>query len=318
LPYRYEATGLAIQPRRCLLDDGREVTSAYDPERHSWDLSAYRMQRVRLEFDVPLPLSTIEAVFPSAERDRPAGTLMVVARCAATRLRRGHVVSTGQLAPGAHPTTLELLQADVLGSVELTPFLLLGNDHAAQGYAAARGSRIASGRSLEVRFDILRTPTGEYLDIRYESFRAKGPPLFPHADALYRLESGESPILWLNSDHARVCQVLDDVANTGRMARARDVIYDQISHAVWTELFFRAARAVVDTGEPVFPWQEAVLAKVLPLLYAEIPDYDSRVEALVGELREDGDRELRERLDGELQQWFEVGRHATALAEELA
>lgn len=171
---------------------------------------------------------------------------------------------------------------------------------------------------LEPR-ELLREPTGDFLDVRYKSFREKGPPQFPRIEALYQLEAdGEHPILWLDSDHQHVAPVLDDVANVGRMARLREILFDRIQYAVWLRLFQRAARDVSETGEPTYPWQRAVLGKLLPLVYPEIPDQESRMEALQRDLRDDNEHEVLDRLDTGLQEDLELGRIATALAEELS
>jgi hypothetical protein len=320
LPYRFESSGLAIHPRLCILDGNKELPAPFDEERHILDLSAYRLHSVRLVCDVEILPRTLANVFPEDEWAKPIGTLLIVTRCEPTRLRRGRIVVAGELTVGHHEIAIELSHDEIVGSATLTPYLLRGTDRAeVDQYASTRGHRIAAGRVAEVRFETIRPPTGEYLDIRYESFKTKGPPQFPNVDALYKLEcDGEAPILWLNSDHERVCAVLDDAANVGRMARMRDVLFDQISQSVWLRLFMRAARDVADAGEAVFSWQDAVLARLLPYVYPHVPDQESRISTLVDDLREGNEHDLLDRLDGGLQEWLEIGKHTTALAEEIA
>jgi hypothetical protein len=304
-----------------VLDDARDVGNLFDPERHLVDLSAYRFDRSVLDFVVTVSNDTIAAVFAPGERSQVPAQLVVVVQCARTRVRRGVLAAIAPLAAGEHRVAVELMRSDVIGGVELTPFLVrsAGRTDARDGYAVALGSRVASGRTIEVRFETIREPVGEFLDVRYESFRAKGPPQFPRVDAVYQLEAaGDHPILWLNLDHQHLCPILDDVANIGRMARTRDLLFDRIEYAVWTRLFLRAARDHVRTdGELPFAWQRPVLTKLLALVYPEVVDHESRLEALRRDFDESED-ELLDRLDTGLQQERELGRIATALAEELA
>ncbi len=324
LPYRYSDGGLVLVPRRCVLDGTRDVVSAYDEERHLLDLSPYRHDRLRLELAVTLADGVLAGVFPPDERAEPPGRIVVLIRCDTTRLRR-HVELEGPL--GAGIATVELVHADLIGTVELTPMLVRTRELASApteaGYASARGARIASGRPLELRIETLREPHGEFLDVRYESFREKGAPQFPRPDAVYQLEcDGEHPILWLNSDHRQICPILDDVANVGRMARLRDLLFDRIQYAVWSRLFLRAARDHAELGEPAYAWEHAVLAKLLPLVYPEIADHESRLAALRSEVAEKNEDDLLARLDVGLQDGLQgetgFGRVASTLAEEIA
>ena len=66
-------------------------------------------------------------------------------------------------------------RSEVLGSVELTPYLIRSAaTDAVDGFGALPGARLASARSWEIRVDRLRSPIGAYLDIRYVSFTEQG------------------------------------------------------------------------------------------------------------------------------------------------
>jgi hypothetical protein len=320
LPYRFDELGLTLTPLRCILDGRRDVGASFDSDRHVVDLSEYRFESARIELSIGVPANVLGTVLPSQEQSAPPVQLFVLVSCEATRLRRHVAIAGPPLAQGHHRGEVDLVHADLVGSVELTPMIVRARELSSgePEFGAARGTRLASGRPVEVRIETLRDPGGAYLDVRYDSFRSKGPPQFPRIDALYKLECGEHPILWLNSDHVQVCSVLDDVANVGRMARLREVMFDRIEYAVWARLFLRAARSLTQEGESIYPWHEAVLHKVLPLVYPEVLDHESRLAAVQRDLAEGNEDDLLERLDGGLQEHMELGAKATKLAEELA
>lgn len=185
------------------------------------------------------------------------------------------------------------------------------------GFARAKGARLAGCRPWELRVDRLRPPTGAYLDIRYASFAEHGPPRFARPANLYKLECDqENPILWLNLDHDRVCEVLDSVANVGTRARIRDAVFDYVSHNVWSRLFLLAAHDSVDTEDPPYDWEQSVLERFLPVLYPEYADHQSRVVALSEELQQGDQNQILGRLDTFLQEHLEIARHMTWLVEE--
>jgi hypothetical protein len=319
LPYRYDEHGLSLGFVRCRLDGLREA-GGFDKDTRILDLSGTRFGTAILRVTVSLDARLLEAAFPADERLRPVGRLLVVVTCTATRLRRAIVLTDGVLAGGTVQGDIELRSRDLFGGVELEPVLVRTADRgdAEDGHASAAWTRLAAGRGMQVRCDAARPLNGEYLDVRYESFREKGVLQFPSPDALYQLDcDGDAPLLWLNTDHQAVCTVLEAQGTVGRAARMRDVLFSQISLVIWTRLFWRTARDVRETGETVHEWQDAVLGKFMHKLYPEAPNYESRVAALVEELRQGQDDELLGRLDLVLQDDVELATRAASLAEEL-
>jgi len=321
LPYRFDDHALVLRVERCVLDGTRDVTASYDAERSLLDLSSSRFKAVRLRLGVKVDAEVLASVFPRAEHASPPGQVAVTITCAATRVRRAVVLGTGALTAGVVQGELDLVRKDLHGTVELVPVLVRTSERSEDDdeFATTTGSRLATGRALEVRIDVGRTPRGEYLDIRYESFREQGPPQFPRPDAMYQLDcEGDAPVLWLNLDHSKICSVFDGTGMVGRVARVRDVLFAQISQAVWTRLFWRAARGVQRAGETVHDWEHAVLTRLLPRIYPEVPNHESRIEALRADLDGDADDLVLARLDGALQDLLEVAACATGLAEELS
>lgn len=321
LPYRFAESGLMMSVEHCTIDGHREPALPYDAERRLLDLSGSRVASVRVGLQVTCAESLFLEVFPADERGAPKAWVVVTVVCAATRQRRAVVLSDGVAASGTVRGEIEIAVRDTYGTVELTPVMVRQAQRADRddGFATLAGSRIATGRPIELRVDKLRTPHGEYLDIRYESFGTRGPPQFPRPDALYQLDcDGDEPILWLNLDHARICAIFDAAGNVGRAARVRNVVFAQIAQAVWTRLFWRAARSLERIGESVLPWEDAVLAAWLPHVYPDVRDADSRRAALRADLGANGEDAVMARLDGALQASLEVARCAEALAGELA
>lgn len=321
LPYRFDASALALVVEHCTIDGHREAVPPYDPESRLLDLSGSRVETVRVGLQVTIPADLLAAVFPPDERGAPEARVIVTVLCTTTRLRRAVVLVDGVVAAGALCGELELSRRDVCGTVELVPVMVrrTGRTERDDGFATLAGSRLAAGRPLELRVDKQRPPHGEYLDIRYESFLAKGAPQFPHSDALYQLDcDGDEPVLWLNLDHSQICAVFDGAGNVGRVARVRNVVFAQISQAVWTRLFWRAARTLQRVGETVHAWEDAVLAFWLPRVYPDVRNLESRLAALRTDLDTDADDAVMSRLDGALQAELEVAGRADSLAGELA
>jgi hypothetical protein len=319
LPYRYDEHGLAMTVVRCRLEGLRDAP-AFDIERHLLDLSGERFNSAELRLAITVEAALLDATFPPTERARPLGQVVVLATCAATRVRRSIVFSDGVLAAGRMETNIELRAQELSGTMDLAPMLVRSTERRGtdDGYASAAWTRVASGRGIEVRIDAARPLHGEYLDTRYESFAEKGPPQFPYATALYQLDcDSDTPVLWLNTDHQRVSAVLEAAGTVGRAARLRDLLFQHIGVSIWTRLFWRSAHAVRETDETLYEWQDAVLARLLPKLYREEPDAESRIEALRDELEQGHADDIAARLDLVLQDDLELAARAETLAEEL-
>ncbi len=322
LPHRFADGGVTVTLGSYTVD-GRSGPARFDPEAYALDLSALRFTTAELQVAVTLADGALDAVLPAAERGAPPAHVAIVVTCDATRIRRAVPLLGPPLATaGARfEGSVRVVRDELRGAVQLTPVLVrtAPGTGRATGHADTTGARLAAGRPIEVRIDAARSPHGEFLETRYESFATVGAPAFPHPGAMYQLDAdGEEPVLWLNTDHPRVCSIVDSPGTVGRAARARDVVFGQISQAVWTRLFWRAARDVDDADEPLYPWQAAVLASLLPRVYPEGVNHESRLVALRADLTAGADHVILGRLDGALQEWLDIAGRATKLEEELA
>ena len=205
----------------------------------------------------------------------------------------------------------------VRGTVELRPYLVRTEDGPTEGrYAGKKNFRLASGRIYSVVVDL--PPGEEPAAIDGEEVSFSQTPHLPEGDKLYYLDfrNESRPKLWINSDHPRVTDILQSQGSVGAEARMRDVILDEISYGVWTQLIVRTSCDIDDDGEVEYEWQQTVIDTFARNLY----DTDDTAEA-THRLREDaGDPEslphLMEQIDRELQEYLEPRAQLINLMEE--
>jgi leucyl-tRNA synthetase len=96
----------------------------------------------------------------------------------------------------------------------------------------------------------------------------------------------------------------------------RDVILDQISYGVWTQLIVRAACAIDHEGEVDYEWQRTVIESFGRQLY----EVNDATEAALRLRNEIDDRRklphLVERIDSELQEFIDPRSQLINLMEE--
>lgn len=318
LPYAYERSGIELELLGCELD-GRSGPEP-DAERRLLALDAEPWRRARVVYRATVPPSTLKNVLPPRDRAARPCALLLLLRCAATRLRRAqHIASAPR---GGEPLegALVLDRDECQGQLELLPFLVRESAGVtAPGYAVRPGERLASARPWQVRMHAAMPVRGKFLDVRYRSFKEDA-ILAAHQDNVYRLECDqEEPVLWINADHDKIAAVLDERATTGRKARLRDVYFDLVAQGVWSQLFTRAA-SDLDEGdqgaESRYGWQDGVLREVLPFMFPLASTHEARTRELL-RLRADDVALMFERLDAALQAKGQLATHLGTLAEEL-
>jgi len=183
-------------------------------------------------------------------------------------------------------------------------------------FAARAGQRLASARSWSLSAGRPDASSGKFLDTRYARF-CDDPRLCPFASAVYQLEISERPILWINAEHGRVQTLLADRATRGWRARTRDLLFELISQAVWTQLFVHCALGLMSAGRLPGEWEESVLIELLPGLYPGQRSHELRLRAFSGDLDRGLLVELLARLDASLQRRHSLADHASKLALEL-
>ena len=326
LPFEYRDSGLEFEledysidgskPRELDLKAGQteidltQTLASPDSEGSDWE-------KITLFGRLDVPETTIESVFPESERDEPPAKLYVAVRCHETIYREKSVVSDDPTTAGTYNVAVRIPKEMVRGTVELRPYLVRTEDGPTEGrYAGKKNFRLASGRIYTVVVDL--PPGEEPAAIDGEEASFSQTPHLPEGDKLYYLDfrNESRPKLWINSDHPRVTDILQSQGSVGAEARMRDVILDEISYGVWTQLIVRASCAIDDDGEVEYEWQQTVIDTFARNLY----DSDDTSEA-THKLREDaGDPEslphLMEQIDRELQEYLEPRAQLINLMEE--
>ncbi len=317
LPYSFQRHSISLTVGSRRIDD-KLVDEGIDPDRRlvRFEDDIWHDGSITLQITVNKQL--LAAVVSADELPVAPVDLVVVFRCAETKIRRCIVVCRAPLNQETFSATMQFQRQDVFGSAELCAYLVRTTDAQQRlaGYAWLAGCRVASSRPWELRFDIRRKPTGRFLDVRYRSFR-QDEVLSTYQSNLYRLElDQELPVLWVNADHDKVTPILSDKGSTGKRARLREVFYDVIAHGVWTQLFVRAADDLVGPDDLTYDWEDSVLRELLPGLLPGYRTHGARLSALRRTLDREGLPATIERLDAALQQKNEITRHMTRLVEE--
>lgn len=317
LPYAYERFGLDFAIRACSLDDQSTIEN-FDSEKRVVQLNDFDWKRAELRVEVALGAGLPQRVLPAFEHKKPPVHVLVAVRCDRTRLRRGIELAPHAEKQGLLEGVISLQRDELRGHAELVAYLVR-SEHCARsvpGFAEVKGARLASARQWEVRVDTKPLGVGQYLNIRFNSF--KDDPRM-QAGNLYWLDAErENPTLWLNSDETNLAEVLDSRGTRGGRARVRDVVFDMIAMGVWTQLFMRAAlNAQAEDGPSGYEWEENVLRLLLPEMFPDAQDHESCCLALRELYGEGGAVKVLERLDTLLQQRQSLVKHLNTLLTEL-
>lgn len=302
-PWNMESLGLRVSVAQATFDFDRPAP--IDHERHFIDADE-PFDKLRVVFTVSLPSEVRRVV---AE---PAARLAILVRtsCEDTRLRRGRVIELD--ASGSMTVHEELEQIELHGTA-LLEFELVRLDpvEPQPPLASIQGARLATARPWEVRIDRKRELAGVYLDVRFRDFRESGPAA--ERENLYRLEINEdAPVLWLNESREQIVTAFNARARSGHAAQLRDVLFDLVVPPVWSQLFFRAAFDAEHAGQPLWPWQEAVLLQVGRLLYGERCEFEALLQHVKLGLKDVPS--FLQRVDAALQAHHELLLHANRLA----
>jgi hypothetical protein len=317
LPYAYERFGLDFAIRACSLDD-RSTIEDFDSEKRVVQLNDLEWERAELRVEVALGAGLPQRVLPAFEHKKLPVHVLVAVRCDRTRLRRGIELVPHADKQGLLEGIISLQRDDLRGHAELVPYLVRSENCArsAPGFAVVKGARLASAGPWEVRVDTKPLGAGQYLNIRFNSF--KGDPRM-QAGNLYWLDAEhENPTLWLNSDETSLAEVLASRGTRGGRARIRDVVFAMITMGVWTQLFMRAAsNAQLEDGHAGYEWEENVLRLFLPEMFPEAQDHESRCLALRELYDEGGAVRVLEHLDTLLQRRQSLVKYLNGLLSEL-
>ncbi|WP_232342819.1 hypothetical protein [Halosimplex litoreum] len=281
-----------------------------DEEVGNWD-------QVTIYGRLTIPEKTVNDVFPVFERDSPPAKLYVAIRCHDTIYRDRAMISEAPTGPGTYDVSVMLEKDDIRGTVELCPYLVRTEDRSGEKkYAAKSNLRLASCRDYRI---IVDRPKGEEppaIDGEEASFSRTA--YLPDGDKLYYLDfrNESRPKLWINSDHPRITDILQSRGSVGAEPRMRDVVLDQISYGVWTQLLIHAGTAIDDNGDVEYEWQETILETFARNLY-DVEDLAEATRMLRDEIDDPGSLPfLMERIDRELQEYIDPRTQLINLMEE--
>ncbi|AQL44444.1 hypothetical protein BV210_02545 [Halorientalis sp. IM1011] len=327
LPFKYRDTGLDFdleeysvdgsKPKELDLKAGQTEVDLTQTLPSPEDEGADDWEKVTLFGRLNVPEETVEAVFPEQERDDPPAKLYVAVRCHETIYRDKTVISDEPTAPDSYNATVRIPKEMVRGTVELRPYLVRTEDGPTDGrYAGKKNFRLASGTIYSVVVDL---PPGEQppaIDGEEVSFSRT--PHLPEGDKLYYLDfrNESRPKLWINSDHPRITDILQSQGSVGAEARMRDVILDEISYGVWSQLIVRAACAIDEDGDVEHDWQQTVVDTFARNLY-EVDDVSEAAHMLRADVSDpEALPHLMDRIDRELQEYIDPRTQLINLMEE--
>ena len=328
LPYRYSADGLDFVLEEYSVDGSAPEEFELKPGQSNVDLAPgspgdpaspeESWNWVRVYGRLTVSDELVDHLFPPGERDEPPAELYVALRCHETIYRDSVSVEDAPIAPGDYGVKIRLDWSDFRGHVELRPYLVrtTNRDGADDRYASARNEKVATGQRYEVLVDHRDSEEPSMIDGEEASFSRTRH--LPDGEELYYLDfRNEGRLkLWINSDYPRIADVLRSEGSVGAQPRMRDVILDQISYGVWTQLILRSAAAIEPDGSVEYEWQRTVLEAFGPAIYEETDQEEAKLR-LFDDVREPEDvPRLMERIDSVLQQYLEPREQLVNLMEE--
>lgn len=327
LPFPYVKEGLDFELTEYTLDASESGEIDLRAGEHEIDLTGHGdigstdgdqpWERATLSGCIQVPDAVVETVFPEDERTEPPAKLYVTVRCHDTIYRDRVMVSDGPTPAGTYEVDVGLQWSNLRGKVELRPYLVRqvpGADDSE--YASNPNVRVADGEIYTVLIDAWERDERAFIDGEQASFSQSAH--LPDGEKLYYLDfrNRSNPKLWINADNPRIADVLQSEGSVGAEPRMRDVILDQISYGVWTQLIVRTATAVGPDGDVNYEWQQTVVDSFGRRLY----DVSDSSEAALRLREEIDDTErlphLVERIDGELQEFVDPRSQLINLMEE--
>lgn len=327
LPFPYCKDGLEFDLETYRIDDEEPGTLGLKPGETHVDLTPegpygssdehQPWREATLSGRLELPEEVVSTVFPPAEREAPPAKMYVAIRCHDTIYRDRSLVSQAPTRAGTYDVSVDLTWSQLRGVVKLRPYLVrteLGDDDS--DYAAKPNVRLADGPIFTVLLDNGEREERAFINGEEASFSQTAH--LPDGDKLYYLDfrNEAEPKLWINSDNPRITDVLQTDGSVGAEPRMRDVVLDQISYGVWSQLIVRAACAINHDGEVEYEWQRTVVDSFARQLY----DEDDLTEAALRLRAEVADGEslphLMGRIDAELQEYIDPRTQLINLMEE--
>jgi hypothetical protein len=271
-----------------------------------------------IEGTVTVDSGIIQDVFPPGEWGEPPGRLALVKTNPLAINRSRQILAEAPIEATEKEFNIDIYRSEYRGTLTIEPFLtrVEPGRSGATNHATKVGTRLANGAPWTVRLDD-PTDEGGLLMPRIEDFGESD--RFPDNQHIHylSLEEPRNPQLYLNSQHKRVIDILNNEGSVGGPPRLRDVLYGYIEHSVWTQLLLQTARDTdSDTGETEHGWEEDVLDIFLNDLYPDLEDEEAASQ-LATDVRSVSDLPaLMQKIEAAVHQQYDLPDDTTKLVEE--
>jgi hypothetical protein len=195
------------------------------------------------------------------------------------------------------------------------------------GFAHLKGSTLAQRIVAGIWFDEPPTFSGDSLDIRWVDFDADTPTgKLLHDGHIFAIELKDRPVILLNEAESvsPLRAVLENRGTHGRMARARDAVFQQIVHQAWTSIIGHCFLEVLQYGDEdaetvldgLGDWQAAVIRAWGRDFVPEEQDIEAAAKTLIDRVREPGNEMLLVAAPALIQERFQTMKGFLGLAKE--
>jgi hypothetical protein len=320
LPHTYRREGLEFEVDEFRLDgtplgDRGELNTS---DRRLSLVDEANWETLSIDGSVTLDQETIQDVFPPDEWGKVPGRLVLVKTNPLGIHRSRDILAEPPIEPDDVSFSVEIDRTEYRGTLTVEPFLTRARagDPGATSCASKVGARLADGVPWTVQLDDPTDGGGLLMPIIEDFGESDRLPDEQHIHHL-SLDEPRNPQLFLNSEHQRVINILQNEGAVGGPPRLRDVLYGYIEHSVWTQLLVQTARDTdEDTGETEYDWQEDVLEIFLNDLYPDV-EADQAAAQLATDVRSSEDLpDLMQRIEQAVHQRYDLPHDTTNLIEE--
>jgi hypothetical protein len=291
-PYRNKPFALEMAVRKFRIDRDRGDKEHVFPERKLVELENYRNYSdltVYLDFDISR--ENLKDIVPENERNDLPLSLIIVSRCTRTSQREALFKKDIEDLDPDDEIKIELERHKYRGKSEIKPYIVRNEEReGVDNFANLKSSKVASGRSWELRFDTFDRVGSSGLEVEWNDFSDPELEMPVTEDMLYHLnmKNEVNPVLHLNSSSNEVKRVMESEGTRGPDARMRDVFFNSIISPVYMELLTHAVESIdAEDFEFAHDWQKAMVVNLLDdILYEEDNiDQEAMIERVV-EIRE--------------------------------
>lgn len=265
LPYRYRSNSLSIVIKSVELD-ADDVSDEIIGQYKRIDLADYLdWEKLNISGEIEVRKETLKSVIPEENYGSPPIRITLALRAPETHLRKAAWQEVENAGAGKHHFDFEIKRKNYYGKVELKPYLIRTNSqNVSEEYAGHAGARLASSGKWVLIFDKREGVTSGHMEIRYKDF-SEILSTKDRSKCLYHLdlEVPSEPILYINKEHEKIREVLDNKGTRGAYARLRDVLFDHISSDVMTKLLLKAIEDLDEDGEVRYDWEDEVLKEFI-------------------------------------------------------